>query len=143
MRYLFILSLLVFVSCNEDQNVKTEAVEHTHKHSDEIVLNGDQKWQVDTNMMVFIRNMESDINDCDKKKNSDDFSGLAESLEDNLDKLTSNCTMTGQAHDELHKWLLPYMDVVNEFSEAKTEGEKEALYNELKEAFVQFNLFFE
>ena len=33
--------------------------------------------------------------------------------------------MKGKAHDELHKWLLPYIDLVKELSEAKDETEAE------------------
>ena len=58
---------------------------------------------------------------------------------ENLDLLTSNCTMKGQAHDELHKWLLPYLDLVTDFSKDKSAEQ----FAEIQNAFTTFNQYFE
>jgi ferritin len=50
--------------------------------------------------------------------------------------------MTGQAHDELHKWLLPYLDLTNQFAEVKTIDEAENQYQKIKESFKALNKFF-
>ena len=141
MKIFFLFSLLVLVSCAEQNDSKTNQVEHKHTHSDEIVLDDGDKWKVDTNMIVFIRNMENDIN----KQNADatDFSVLAKALDENLNLLTSNCTMSGQAHDELHKWLLPFIDTAGELSEAGDAKAQRQVYLELKKAMEEFNYFFE
>lgn len=141
MKYLYLLSLIVLVACNNQTEIVTDNVDTHHVHSDEIVLDGDKKWTVDTNMMVFIRGMEDDISSFSQDK--DEFSTLANDLDDKLNSLTSNCTMSGQAHDELHKWLLPFIETASELKEGGNTKEKENTFAELKESFVLFNKFFE
>lgn len=141
------LSAFFLFSCNE--KVKTEPTveaetemhdQHDHDHSNEISiqLNNGQKWKVDDNMMAHIRNMEKEVTTFDKEK-PENYQVLADNLKENLDLLTSNCTMKGQAHDELHKWLLPYIDLVDNFSDGKTNDQ----FTEIQHSFITFNQYFE
>ncbi|MEY3237622.1 MAG: hypothetical protein RI883_1723 [Bacteroidota bacterium] len=141
------LSLVLF-SCNnatkETPVTKietTEESEHHHDASTEIELNKGEKWTVDKNMMVHIRNMEKDVRSF-TKHTKNDYDALSKKLLANIDLLTSNCTMTGKAHDELHKWLLPYIDLANDFSEAKDIKNQENCYHKLEESFDLFNTYF-
>jgi hypothetical protein len=87
-------------------------------------------------MMAHITAMEKDIASLDKPE---DFDKLSENLNKNLGLLTSNCTMKGQAHDELHKWLLPYIDLVEAFSTNKSADNFTAIQN----SFSTFNTYFQ
>ena len=89
-------------------------------------------------MMVSIRNMEKDVVSFDKE-NLENYQLLAANLKKNLDLLTSNCTMTGQAHDELHKWLMPLIETVKDFSKDKSTEHFTAIQN----SFTTFNQYFE
>jgi len=142
------ISLFLF-SCgntsNEKSKEQTETVIHEeHHHNDEIQtieLNNNEKWKVDDHMVAHIRNMENDINSfamAEQKK----YKLLSEKLLNNIDLLTSNCTMTGQAHDELHKWLLPYIEMVNELSESKDNMEAAKKFENIKASFATFNHYF-
>ena len=140
------ISTFFVFSCNDKvKNETTEATEtvqteeiHEHSDSESIQLDGDKKWKVDVNMMDHIRNMEKDII-AFENQSQENYLVLAENLEKNLELLTSNCTMKGQAHDELHKWLLPYIELVNDFSKDKS---KEQLVK-IQDSFVVFNQYFE
>ena len=145
-----ISSSLIVAACGNENDettvpVETAETETTHEHdheSDAIELNAGQKWIVDDSMMVHIRNMETDVNEF-TGKTADEYQLLATSLQENIDLLTSNCTMTGKAHDELHKWLLPYIDTVDEFA-AQTEVASYASQLDLiKNSFTTFNQYFE
>ena len=72
-----------------------------------------------------------------------DYKSLSEKLQSNIDLLTSNCTMKGKAHDELHKWLLPYIDLVKELSEAKDETEASKQFQNIQTSFTAFNQYFQ
>ena len=111
---------------------------HNHSDDEAIQLDGDKKWKVDDNMMAHIRNMEKDVTSFDKEK-PENYQVLADNLKENLDLLTSNCTMKGQAHDELHKWLLPYIDLVDNFSKGKSTEQ----FTEIQHSFTTFNQYFE
>jgi hypothetical protein len=131
---------------NEKSNEQTEtAIHEEHQHNDEmqtIELNNGEKWKVDANMITHIRNMENDINSFANVEQKD-FKSLAEKLQSNIDLLTSNCTMKGKAHDELHKWLLPYIDMVKELSEAKDETEASKQFENIQISYTTFNQYFQ
>lgn len=144
-----VISLFLF-SCgntsNEKSKEETETVTHEeHQHNAEIQtieLNNGEKWKVDANMITHIRNMENDVNSFAKIEQKD-YKSLSEKLQSNIDLLTSNCTMKGKAHDELHKWLLPYIDLVKELSEAKDETEASKQFKNIQTSFTTFNRYFQ
>lgn len=146
----FVVGGLLLYSCgnssNEKLNTLSEVAENNeHHHDDEseaIELNSGEKWQVDANMLIHIRKMENDVISFSKVEQKD-FKSLAEKLQTNIDLLTSNCTMKGKAHDELHKWLLPYIDLVKELSEAKNETEATKQFENIQISFTTFNQYFQ
>ncbi len=143
------IALFLF-SCGNASNEKSEDLseiethdEHHHDHESEAIeLNNGEKWTVDANMLTHIRTMENDVISFAKVEQKD-YKVLSEKLQASIDLLTSNCTMTGQAHDELHKWLLPYMDLVKEFSEAKDETEASKHFENIQTSFTTFNQYFQ
>ena len=144
-----VISLFLF-SCgntsNEKSKEQTETVTHEeHQHNAEIQtieLNNGEKWKVDANMITHIRNMENDVISFAKVEQKD-YKSLSEKLQSNIDLLTSNCTMKGKAHDELHKWLLPYIDLVKELSETKNETEASKQFQNIQTSFTAFNQYFQ
>lgn len=151
MRYKIIIITLVAAlaaSCNQQSKVETTADStvvdhHNHKDATEAIeLNNGEKWKVNDEMMPPILAMEKDINafaTADQK----DYKSLAKKLQLNIDLLTSNCTMKGKAHDELHKWLLPYIDLVDELAKAKTNEESSEIFAEIQISYKTFNQYFQ
>lgn len=131
---------------NEKSKEQTETATHEEHHhegeTETIELNNGEKWKVDANMLLHIRNMESDVSTFSQNKQKS-YKTFAEKLQTNIDLLTSNCTMTGQTHDELHKWLLPYIDLVKELSEAKGETEVAKKFENIQISFTTFNQYFQ
>ncbi len=138
---LFAFGLVLF-SCNtkskEEKTTEMNTVEHQHSENEAIQLNDGEKWKVDDNMMRHIRNMEKDVIKFDKE-NGANYSLLAQKLKANIELLTSNCTMKGKAHDELHKWLVPFIELVDAFSKDKSANQ----YTEMKHSFLTFNQYFQ
>ena len=143
------IALFLF-SCGNASNEKSEDLseiethdEHHHDHESEAIeLNNGEKWTVDANMLTHIRTMENDVISFAKVEQKD-YKVLSEKLQASIDLLTSNCTMTGQAHDELHKWLLPYMDLVEELSEPEDKIEAEKQFQEIQTSITTFNHYFQ
>ena len=86
--------------------------------------------------MEHIRRMEEKVIEFE----GENYNALSESLMEDINQLTANCTMTGQAHDELHKWLLPYIDLVDELEKTK---DKESQHDRIVSSFKTFNEYFE
>ncbi len=126
-----------------ERNQTTTYQELQHDDGSEVIeLNNGQKWKVDANMLTHIRNMESDVISF-TKVDQKDFKSLSKKLQSNIDLLTSNCTMKGKAHDELHKWLLPYIDMVDELANAKDETQAAKQFNKIQTSFITFNTYFQ
>lgn len=134
----FLLSIVLIGCSNEASTNEIVEKEQSHDHSDDLELNNGERWKVVPDMMQHIKSMNKSVDDF----NGEDYKGLGLSLKDDLNLLTSNCTMTGRAHDELHKWLLPYIDLVNELNDSKSE-ELESRYHKIVVSFEEFNEFFE
>ncbi|HMN32793.1 MAG: hypothetical protein IT215_01015 [Chitinophagaceae bacterium] len=138
----------VFYSCNNTAPSENNSSQITVNHSEEqnqeeaIILDNGKKWKVNDNMLPYILDAEKifiaylDNHDVDFKK-------LAKDLENKNDSLTSNCTMEGQAHDELHKWLLPHLELTEKLSSAESENEAQNQIKELKLSFETFHKYFE
>lgn len=128
-------------SVKEEPNTHQQVEAHHHS-SDEIELNNGEKWVVVPEMMECLKVMENEINTFSDGE-SNDYKQLSDNLLLNIDKLTSNCTMEGKAHDELHKWLLPYIELVNETVEKEQLEEQEEMLLQLKSSFKIFNQYFQ
>jgi len=143
---LIILTLLsVSCSSNSNETIKDELVhsdESVHEHSSEqLQLNKGEKWVVVPKMMGYIRDMENEI-DAFSNTEIKDYEQLSNNLLISIDSLTSNCTMQGEAHDELHKWLVPYIESVNQLSEIDKDNDKVEKIDALQNSYLTFNKFF-
>lgn len=118
---------------------------HHHTEGAGIELNNGHKWKVEVEMMKYITNMQSDVKLFSEanNKNLNDYAILGAGLQKNVDLLTSHCTMKGKAHDELHKWLLPYIDMVDKLTKSKNASDTQAIFKEIENSFVLFNQYFE
>ena len=123
---------------NEEKPSMVQVEEHEHSKTEAIELNNGAKWKVDAAMMVNIRAMENYVATFEKT-NDKDYQSLATKLKKSIDLLTSNCTMKGQPHDELHKWLLPFIDLVDAFDKDKS-NEK---FTQIQQSLITFNNYFQ
>jgi len=116
-----------------------------HNYNDksaELGLNGGKKWQVNSEMIMPVREMETTINSF-SIKGKGDYSELARELKVEIDQLTSSCTMTGESHDQLHLWLLPHIKLVDELSKANNDKDCSSKYEEIQASMITFNEYFQ
>ncbi len=135
---LIILAIAALSACTSETNKVIETA-HEHGISEEMVLDNGKKWTVDPEMMIHIKNIDSSVLSFEGKS----YDTLYENLDNNLTLLTSNCTMSGQAHDELHKWLVPFLGTVEDLGNSSSLSESQKTFREIKSAMVQFNTYFE
>lgn len=51
--------------------------------------------------------------------------------------------MEGQAHEELHKWLYPHMDLITNLDSAKSVEEARQIAENLQVSFQTYHRYFE
>jgi hypothetical protein len=125
------------------EETTTENVAHEHEeHTDAIELDNGKKWKVNADMLPFILNGK-EIVEKYFADGSTDYSKLGSELQHQNDELTSNCTMSGKSHDELHKWLHPHLELVEKLNESKNAEEAKKIILEIKESYANFGNYFE
>ena len=124
------LLFLFFFSCSSNSN------------KEEMELNNGEKWKINAEMIPPLMASERLISDFaagDKK----DYKALTAQLKENNQLLISSCTMKGKSHEELHKWLHPYMVLLDELENVETEKESIELFEKIEQSFETFNQYFQ
>ncbi len=121
---------MLVTSCNSRQaddhehshHADSEESAHHHDDGEPIELNNGEKWGADEHTLSVVEDMKSEVSGL-AGVGEKNHGVLAESLTRQLNVLIAGCTMTGEAHDQLHKWLVPFMDNVKQLAVAETESE--------------------
>ncbi|OJV29188.1 MAG: hypothetical protein BGO32_07800 [Bacteroidetes bacterium 37-13] len=137
--FLLLLSIGLFTACN--QTAKHE--DHDHDNSSEAItlING-EKWKINEEMKPNITEAEEVLNNY-IKANGTDYKTLASELKDKNTALVKSCTMTGESHEELHKWLHPHIELIKELHDAENETEAQEVIAELQKSFSTLHQYFE
>lgn len=137
---------LVLTSCNNKETHTDEGThsEHHELSNDPLVinLNNGEKWKVNPEMMVPVKAMQ-DMLKQPEPTDLASYQALGAALDTQVSQIISTCTMTGTAHEELHKWLVPYMMHVKSLKGSTTLDEAEMHLNEVHETMAQFDKYFE
>lgn len=139
----FYLPLLVFFffqisAIHSQHSGDSSSADRLH----ELRLNEGEKWKIDSEMMKHIRMGEDLLNEFTKKSGTD-YSRLANDLSESNNNLIFSCSMTGEAHDLLHKWLHPHLALTALLQKAENPEAASKLVNELKDSYKIFNTYFQ
>lgn len=141
-----VISLLMFSCTNKaatDQSVAaTEATNHEEQQHGVMELNQGQKWLVNEEMKPFVIEAK-EILETYVAINSSDYKTLATQLKEKNSGLIKSCTMKGESHDELHKWLHPYIQLLDKLSKAETKESAEEIIQEVQQSFQIYNSHFQ
>ncbi len=144
---LFGISSLLFLSCNNATKTtapekETTHTEHHHNESSDVIeLNNGEKWVVNEEMKPFILKGAALVSTFIQENNTD-YKTLAEQIKDQNSQLIRSCTMTGKSHDELHKWLHPHLDLVQELAESADEEQAKAQVSKLEASYQEYHKYF-
>lgn len=127
-------------STSEQESVPIES--HYNESSDAITLNNGEKWIVNEEMKPFVLKGAELVNTFIEQDNSD-FSNLAKQLKELNTELIKSCTMTGKSHDELHKWLHPHLELVEELTETTDESQAKAIVQKLEKSYQEYHNYFQ
>jgi len=98
-----------------------------------VTLNNGSKWKANPETTAGIGNMIQLMNSFTQTDNSKSFIDLESKLSDEFDLIFKNCTMKGEAHNQLHNYLFPLKELF--------EGLKSNDLNSQKENFDKLNSY--
>lgn len=105
-------------------------------------LNDGQKWSVNVEMKAPIAKAEERLQyflDHDEE----DYTGLASDLKEYNQKLIQSCTMKGESHDALHKWLHPHLDLVKKLASVEDSAQGQIVLKEIQSSFDTYHRYFQ
>ena len=132
-----VIGIVIHVGCNSGHSHD----HHSHAESG-IVLNSGHKWQVNPEMKPHIEKAQRMLEDYENSGEGS-YRQLAEDLQTQNEALIQSCTMKGDSHDQLHKWLHPHIQLVEELAAANNPEEAEEIVARIEDSFHLYHHFFE
>ncbi len=135
MKKLFLKTILVLViglafSCgnkskekeNLKQTEKSEKSEENHRSNNSgLVLDDGKLWIANPETTTGVENMINIMKSFTEKDDVQAYVKLTESLKSEFSMIFEKCTMTGEAHNQLHNFLVPIKDSFKTLSSTDLE----------------------
>lgn len=147
---IFVLSIFLWWSCGTKHNhEQSETSEHEHTEfssgqgssmslPDRLKLNNGERWAANAETTSGIKEMLEIIS----KYNPDDLQAVRElgmPLQQELDGIINKCTMKGEAHEQLHIYLVP---LIKQIKILKEQEPSETQVHEIKSYLDQYYNYF-
>lgn len=137
-------------SCNQSPDTTTESSDeeienHDDHHFDEnepLELNNGARWIVNDEMKPFVQKGHELVNAFIAERRND-YQDLAEQLTVQNNQLIQSCTMEGKSHDELHKWLHPHLELVQELGSKDNGAEADKIVVEIQQSYLEYQKYFD
>ncbi len=142
--WMMLLPLLSLVACgghdhgHEEPNHASEAPsdDYASHHAPaavptghDLVLDGDQKWAMDDHTRFVVGTMSDRFVGRDLETSSaEDLRKLGTQLREDINELIKGCTMQGDAHNELHKFLGHYIPAVDKMASSGEPARAERVH---------------
>ena len=133
-----------FYAKNTEKSETSEKAETAVQRDDAteaLTLDNGQKWKINKEMQPFILK-GSDLVNQYLKENKTDYKALAAELSTQNSQLIKSCTMKGKSHDELHKWLHPHLELVEQLGNESNAENAQKTVLKLQESYQTYQQYF-
>ena len=100
-----VLAIAFVSSCKKDAKQKTDGMHLSEQNG--IALNDGKRWNANPETTEGINNMKEIMNNFTNKSSLKAYELLTEHLILEFSKVFEKCTMKGEAHNQLHNFLIP------------------------------------
>ena len=135
-RIITIAALGLALACNT-------RVEHKHEqpYKFDITLDNGKPWIANPETTAGIQAMSSIVSNLPASPDPDACRNARISLTAAFDGIIQQCTMTGEAHDQLHHYLMPMADVIRQLDVGNAE-DCAAHISTLQKMLGEYNTYF-
>lgn len=143
---LAILGSCFLMACSssgaEESAVAAEANSVETEKEQGLMLNEGHKWQVPAPMYWLVQQQKDKLFEYQMAGDTT-YLHFGNQLDSLCKELTKQCTMEGEAHNNLHEWLIPHWTIIDQINEAPSLAEAQEQVNLLNNSFNEFEEFFE
>ena len=139
-----VLALCLSHSCvNQTKEKKSQPqTEMEDSKSSSVQLNNGNLWIANPETTTGIETMLSIMNSFDKIEDINAHKKLSKQLNLEFSTIFRKCTMTGEAHNQLHNFLLPIKDLLGSLDSPDLK-ECQQIYNKLNNELKNYTTYFE
>jgi len=127
---------------DHEQSEKIEKTDEDH-HSDSngLVLNDGKLWIANPETTTGVENMVNIMNAFTEKDKVEAYGKLRESLKAEFSMIFQKCSMTGEAHNQLHNFLVPIKDAFETLASTDLKECQES-YDNLNKHLKEYKKYF-
>lgn len=133
---LCVFAFLLVISCKN-----SEKETHLLPEAMGIQLNNNQPWEANIETTQGIIAMQNAMNAFTEKEEISGYKNLKTQLEKEFATLVAKCTMTGEAHDQLHAFLMPMKEYFNKLDASDVKEAKEG-FTKLENHLSYYTTYF-
>lgn len=144
---LALLATILVVSCNNEKNKKQEITapvqteKEAHESEGVLKLNNGDLWMANAETTEGIQEMKQLLTNFNESENMEAYPKLKTKLEAAFGTIISKCTMTGEAHDQLHNYLMPLKPLFKDLA-AEDLATRKAALEKLTKHLSEYSAFF-
>ena len=123
------------MSCNQP-----DGHQHGNKDQPSVQLNEGKPWAANIETTEGIKAMQAILASAPDSPDEANCQKLKSDLQVEFGQIIQLCTMTGEAHNQLHNYLMPLGEEIDQLDKASTcQAEVKAISHTLKEYNTYFN----
>lgn len=131
------------ISCKQDVKINEGQSDAENLETIGLVeLNNGALWEANSETTLGIKKMILRMDSFSEKENSLAYQNLKDSLEGDFTEIFQKCTMKGEAHNQLHNYLKPMIDLFNGLDSQELEACK-TNFRDLDTHLKSYKNFFE
>ncbi|MDA9970270.1 hypothetical protein N9E56_00360 [Flavobacteriaceae bacterium] len=134
-----ILAIAFVSSCRKDAKQKTDELNLSEQNG--IALNDGNRWIANPETTEGIKNMMKIMNTFNEKEDINSYATLTESLKSEFSMVFEKCTMKGEAHNQLHNFLIPINDLFEPLASSDLKKCQES-YDKLNSHLKVYQTYF-
>ncbi len=112
-----------------------------HHTASAVVLDNGNKWAANPETTTGINNMINMVEAFASSDDSQAYKKLESTLSDEFTMIFKNCTMQGEAHNQLHNYLLPIKDLFDGLKSKELKTQQDS-FEKLKNHLNLYATFF-
>jgi len=141
---LLIIAAALITACNSStEKQKTSEASETHDSiTKAVTLNNGEKWKANPETNTGIANMKAMVYNFGGNESIDAYKNLKAGLEKEFNTIIEKCSMNGEAHEQLHNYLLPMQAMFDSLNSNKIETCKTG-FAQIKDHLAEYSEYFE